>query len=814
MYRLILLLMIGNVAFLSFAYAEPSPLRSLRWKNLEKNKEKSKEFDVYFQQLINKPFDNLAFKIQLELVAKELFSQGYFRAEVKPKVTSNEKETVVEIEINLNERVDFHFAGASLFTYQELRGKVLEKIKNEFGKIESKNLENFLAEQYEEAGFYNTRVRIREAGGWDLQKNRIKSYFFTIEEGKKIKIREINYRGLSAISREEVQKIYDKYASPLADGLFYDKTFFDKFSDILKKEYLSRGFVFAEVSKHRIINHDDDKTISVEFGIVEKQQVILRKISFTGVPEDLIFGIKERLKNKEGRPVNIVEMENDLREMVIYFQGEGYYFATISNLNSNTLIVYDRNYGAVELNPEITLDRKICFNEPIINGNTETESRVIYREIGLQKGELITPAKLESLRQKLSGLNLFSSLRITPYILYEETNPNCPKTNLIIQVKEKEFGLVEIAPGFRTDLGAKLSTGITYNNINGMNRSISLRLLGNKRFNLDGFDERRKRENKDLVEYAARLSMTEPYLFNTYLKNPVEFEFSSSFQRTRYYGFDANVFRVSPQISKNSVDWKWLSTSVRYQFERIVQFDATEVKDNDNFSIGGITPSLTFDFRDDPVKPKKGTFFTLSSEWANSRFGSMKDENLEVNFVKVISRNRFYYSMGNFTLALSLAGGYQKNFADELLKDSQGNIILNNNGIPKTRGFIPSIKVFRLDSYDEIRGYDDGEANRIFNGTPIGEIVVQNEAYFTTLKFEPRYNLSDTLQLSLFFDAGRVFVNNFDPIKLRTSVGIGFKYLTPVGSLDFDYGFKLQRKTYPDKVKDSGSRFHLSIGFF
>ena len=149
-----------------------------------------------------------------------------------------------------------------------------------------------------------------------------------------------------------------------------------------------------------------------------------------------------------------------------------------------------------------------------------------------------------------------------------------------------------------------------------------------------------------------------------------------------------------------------------------------------------------------------------------------------------------------------------------MLQDSSGNAILNSNGQPKTRGYIPSIKVFRLDGYDEIRGYDEGEINRLIDGTLVGEVIVQREAYFTALKFEPRYNLTDAIKIGIFFDAGRVFVDDFQPMKLRTSVGAGLKYVTPVGSLDFDYGFKLQRKTNPDQQRDSVGRFHLSIGFF
>lgn len=768
-------------------------------------------FGGYFVDIINKPYDNLTLKIQIDTITKELFSAGYFNAVVKPELTGTENRIVVKINIDLKERTNFEFLDNKIFSHQELRSKLLDKIRNEFGKTEIEALATFISDTYEERGYYQTSVTYYEDEGLDKDKNKSINYHFIVDEGIKIQVKEISYRGNSYFKNAEIEKIFQDNATSLAKGGFYDRAYFEDFSDILKKEYLSRGFVFIEVSKPRVITSEEDDFVSVEYGITERQQVILKNVSFQKVPPELIAGAKESIVNKEGSPINIIALENDLRNMIIYFQNQGYYFATIANLNSDTLIAYDSSFTTVDLRPEISLDRKICYNEAVINGNVHTKTQVINREIDLKPGELMTPTKLENLRQKLSGLNLFSSLRITPYMMYESEESDCPKTNLVVQVKEKDFGLLEVAPGYRTDLGAKLSTGIVYNNLNGMNRSVSLRLQGNKRFNLDGFDERRKNDDKDLFEYSAKASYIEPYVFHNFLKTQVEFELASTFQRIRFLGFDADIFRLSPQLSKNFS--RVFSASVKYQFERIVQFDATLPKDNDNFSIGGITPSVTWDLRDDSINPRKGAFFTLSSEWANSNFGSMKQADLEVNFVKVISRNRFYYPLGNFTLALSVAMGYQKNFAEELLRDSSGNIIVEN-GQQKTRGYIPSIKVFRLDGYDEIRGFDEGEINRLADGTPIGDVVVQKEAYFTALKFEPRYNLSDSIKIGVFFDAGRVYVADFQPTKLRTSVGAGLKYVTPVGSLDFDYGFKLQRKTYPDQNRDSVGRFHLSIGFF
>lgn len=776
-------------------------------------------YNSYFDELVGKQWDVLNFKIKIDQISKELFNGGYFTSSIKTDLEGNENNIIVKIIVQANERINFQFIGNKVFTHQELRSRLVDKIKNDFGKFERGSLGSYINEVYESAGFYNTSVQSYQNEGRDRDGVVVKNFFFNIEEGEKLKVTNIVYRGNFILKADDLDQLFKKNATTLAQAGFYDRSFFENFTNIIKKEYLARGFVFAEVSKPRVITSDEDETLLIEYGISEKNQVILRNISLQNIDSGQVTAVKQLLTNKENAPLNVVELENDLRRIVQHFQSQGYYFANITNLNGETLLAYDKGYLNVDLNPEIVLDRQVCFNEPIIKGNVKTKEEVISREVNLTKGELITPLKMEMIRQRLTNLGLFSSLNIAPYMEYHgEEEKGCAKTNLVIQVKEKDFGLWEIAPGYRTDLGAKLSAGITYNNLNGMNRSISFKAQANRRTNLDGFDETRQKQNKDLLEYLGKVSFVEPYLFHNVLNQQIEFETASSFQRKRFYGFDADIFRISPQITKtfqlNDYSRDALSLAVRYQFERINQFNATVPKDNDNFSIGGITPSVTLDKRNDPIYPRKGYYLNLSSEWANHYFGSMKNADLEVNYVKVISRNKFYYPLGDFTLAFSMAVGYEKNFALDVMRDDAGKVIINSNGVPQTHGYIPSIKVFRLDGYDEIRGYDEGEVNRLRSGIPIGDVIVQNEAYFTVFKFEPRYNLTDSLQLGVFFDAGRVSVNEFTPFNLRTSVGAGFKFLTPVGSLDFDYGVKLQRKVSPDGVRDSFGRFHLSIGYF
>ena len=119
-----------------------------------------------------------------------------------------------------------------------------------------------------------------------------------------------------------------------------------------------------------------------------------------------------------------------------------------------------------------------------------------------------------------------------------------------------------------------------------------------------------------------------------------------------------------------------------------------------------------------------------------------------------------------------------------------------------------------MSGVDSVRGFSLNEINRLESGKNIGEVVLRNKAFFSNIKFEPRYYFSDRFAASIFIDGGRLYVGEFKPSSMRFGVGFGAKLLTPVGSLDFDYGFKLNRKDFSDGQREDLGRFHLSIGFF
>ena len=111
-----------------------------------------------------------------------------------------------------------------------------------------------------------------------------------------------------------------------------------------------------------------------------------------------------------------------------------------------------------------------------------------------------------------------------------------------------------------------------------------------------------------------------------------------------------------------------------------------------------------------------------------------------------------------------------------------------------------------------MRGFSEEESNIFSDGSEID--VVRNEAYLFSLKIEPRYYINDNMAASFFVDLGRVSKKHPNFKDLRSSVGLSYKILTPVGSLDFNYGVKLKRKRFEGGQRESFGRAHISIGQF
>jgi outer membrane translocation and assembly module TamA len=102
-----------------------------------------------------------------------------------------------------------------------------------------------------------------------------------------------------------------------------------------------------------------------------------------------------------------------------------------------------------------------------------------------------------------------------------------------------------------------------------------------------------------------------------------------------------------------------------------------------------------------------------------------------------------------------------------------------------------------------IRGYRlEDVGPKDINGDPIGGNSL------VLLSGQLRFPVTQGLSLVGFVDAGNLYdKNDFDPTRLRVGVGAGIRFVTPLGPLALDWGFKLNREP-----GEKPSEIHFNIG--
>lgn len=778
---------------------EPTLLKEL--KIVTNNQEVKKKFKKRLNYFLHVPWNKSQFLNELRKIEDELKLAGQLFSKVnlisENYIKGNNSLKIVT-QIFVGSKFAFSYRGNKLFIKQELSKIINEELLKLRKKIDAKLIKKIIKEAYRKKGYYLVKVDSFERTYIDIIKNNVQSFHFEINEGKKLKVEEINFEGNYNLENDTLLDLFYEKATPLASRNYFDKEYFLNFNNILKSQYWEEGFVFVRLKEPEIIYDFKNNLAKVNYKISEGIRSKVRSITFGSIDSAIAERITSSIMNKVGKPFNSISLKDDLLTIQKIIKDFGFYRGFIRNLNGPNLVTYSKSYKEVILHFDIDFGEKYFFDGVVVIGNNKTKTKVIRREVDLKHGDILTPKKLEDLKKSLSKLGLFSQLKIVPLL----DNSKDGYVNILIRVKEKEFGVFEIAPGFRTDLGYKLSTGLRYSNLFGTNKALSFNGQLNRRVSFSGFDSRRQNERKNRLEFKTNVSFIEPYIFNI----PLSFQTEIGQSLRRYFSFDARIFKLNFLFSKSWTDA--FSTGLLYQFESIKQFDATDKdKDEGSFEIGSVTPSMVYDLRDNSTNPTRGGIFSISSEFANPYLLSQEADDLVIDYYKLVIRNRFYFPMGTLGVwAMSVSWGQQKNLATETH--------LFNGEITR-KGRIPSTKLFRLTGVDLVRGYADDEINRLDSGLDISQETVDNVAYFTNIKVEPRFFVDDNTMWSVFFDAGGLSLHKYRPLKLRTSIGLSFRYVTPVGSLNFSYGFKLRRKRLPETGDlESPGRFHVSIGFF
>lgn len=637
--------------------------------------------------------------------------------------------------------------------------------------------------RYQDRGYYNAVVVpiVTELRSGE------RNVVFFIEEGEKVKLKDIIITGNKAVSEKEIKKALKTQEHHFFSFLGKSGTLRTEDLrgdlDVIRDIYFNKGYLQVQVADpvienkvylrrisiedERIVRHDPplrlvkENELTVRITVKEGEQFRVGSITLKGNKILSDDDLMRDIKLKPGEVFSRQTLREDVNRIVDRYDSIARPFANVSPLFN-----IDPDRRTVALTIEIQEGGEVRIGRIDITGNTKTRDKVIRREMRLDEGDLYSKKAIRRSYERIYNLNFFETVDITP-----ERRGGGPIMDLNVKVKEKLTGTASVGGGYSSVDGLIGIAEVTQGNLFGRGQLL--------RFKTQFGGQRR----------VFVLSFTEPYLFDKPLRGSVDL-FN---QRQEYDGYSINSKGFGLGIGKSFGEY--LSASLRYSFDRseVIDYDITKIpaltkKQIDAYGASLSTSSMTFstvrDTRDFFLDPKKGSRNSAYFEYAGGPLGG------DANFIKAIADSGWYFPLF-WDMVFMVRGriGYAGSLIDKPLPIGERFFI---GGMNSVRGFRYGFAgPTELDANGDLIAVG-GNKELIFNAEYTFPIVS-----------------GAGLKGVLFYDAGRGFLES-ERIRigdLRQAVGWGFRWLTPIGPLRFEWGYILNQR--PD---DRASQFEFSIG--
>jgi outer membrane protein insertion porin family len=759
---------------------------------------------------INVPGDKISGAIK-NLWEQKLFSDVKINA---AEIRGN----VIFLNIELTERARlsrFSFDGVSKSEADNLR----EKIELIRGTIVNENLinttSNTIRNYFVEKGYLRTTVSVIQNPDTILENS--VSLKIKVDKGRKVKIKEIYFDGISAFSEKKLQRSMKKTKEKHVYRLFATSKFINseyrKDKNFILDKYNEKGYRNAKILVDSVYKNDD-KTVNIFIKMVEGKQFYFGDINFVGntkYSSDKLSGI---LNIEKGEIFDAKKFESRLLmnqnggDVSSLYLDDGY--LAFQAVPVETSVEND----TINMEIRIYEGKQYRINEVIINGNTATNEHVVRREIRTKPGDLFSRSDIIRTQRELAQLGYFDpeQFGINPI-----QNDRDGTVDLEYTLVEKPSDQIELSGGWGA--GRILGTlGVSFTNF-----SIKNVFKKNAWQPLPKGDGQRlsiRAQSQGPTFQAYNMSFTEPWLGG---KKPNSFSVSLSKQissngvsrKQEREGFTRQVLDITGGSLGLGKRLQWpddyfqLYQSISYQFYNIKNYGNVFIFSNGIANNLSYNASLSRNSIFDPLYPKYGTNITLSTKITPpfSAFSPNKDyENSTpqekyrwTEYHKWKFTVEWYTELANKLVLMTRTGfGYLGNYNKQI------------GDAPFERFYLggSALTGFQLDGREVIglRGYDDLSLSPQTGATFITK-------YTTELRYPISLNPSATIYALSFLEAGNTYTKfkDYNPYNVYKSAGVGLRVFLPMfGLLGLDYGWRFD--DVPGVPNMARGQFHFTIG--
>ena len=691
---------------------------------------------------------------------KRIYSLGYFA-----QISIDVEETIdgVNVTFVVQEKPilkEIIFEGNKKFSEKKLRKKMEIKLGSVLSESQVKEDIEQIRAFYEEKGFQladiSYDIRVDESIGDAL-------LIIRIIEKEKIKIERCEFIGVTAFKPKQIFKVMKtKKAGLLSSGIL-KKEEFDEDLERIVNYYRSEGFLDAQIINVEQQAGKKKNRITIRITIDEGRQYYVGIMIVQGNERFPTVDLTKKMKMKKGDVFTPKKLYGDISTLRDYYYEKGYIDVKVSY---ETVINPDT--GDLDLVFSIKEGELSRIGKILIKGNVKTKDIVIRRELKVKPGEIFDGVNVKRSQERLLNLGFFKT------VFFDIEPTNIPdERNLVIQVEEQKTGELGFGAGFSSIDKLIGFVEITQKNFD---------LFNFPRFTGDGqklrFRTQFGKERRDFI-----LSFTEPWFFNKPLSFGVDL-----YNRDRKYLSDVyDETKIGGKIKFGKRITDFIRADLGYTLEKVDITDVAEdasdlikVEEGKN-TVSKMSLTLTRDTRNNFFMPSRGMNNSVTAEYAGGILGEDRD------FTKYYTTNSLYIPLWFETVVrFSVKAGTVDNFGDS--------------------DRVPIFERFFLGGANSIRGFkyrDVGPKDEF--GEPIG-----GQSMFAA-SVEFTFPIIAKVRGAVFYDTGNCWVDptGFDLGDLRAGAGVGLRVQLPIGPIQIDYGYPINR----DEYTDDKARLHFNIGY-
>ena len=700
---------------------------------------------------------------RLNSILLKLHATGYFK-DIKVGNTTDGKLLITVIENPTINQVSFE--GNSNLALEDIQKEVQTRAHSIFKPSSIREDVEAIKTLYKRLGFFKATVDAKTIKRNDNQYDVV----FEINEGNKAYIKEIIINGNESFSDSQLKevimskeyswwKILEMFDTYDEDRILYD-------TQLLHNHYIDNGFLDFKVNSYNAKMDLTQSDFYVTYNISEGKRYKIGEVNITSEIPDIdtetlkkeILIEKDMFYSDPLAKLSVSKMSEKLGE-------KGFAFIDIDIQKTP-----NKETGIVDVTFNIKNSRRAFINKIDIKNNTRTYDRVIRKQLNFDEQDIYNSSNIAASKQKLMETGFFENVNITPVAVL-----NAPdKININIDVAEKSTGELSLGAGWSSLNKGFFEFGIKETNFMGKGQTLGISSTFSGTYN----------------NYS--LTFVEPYLFDRDLQGGVDL----SYRQYKYestYGYDWNTAGLGFTLGwsyNDNLFHKFRIYGGNTKYVNISQNLPTTITEGlGDTNIYRVGQTLTY--RDQIIDyvndTRQGYSISLSNDYAG--FGGTK-----------------YYIKNTFTA---------KQYFSFWDNEWQFGILFN-------AGKIKSLNNTTLSSSDRfVLGGDN------LRGFEYGGIGARNTLY-TNYTYGGNWEVNGTFQLNfpigipkkykvsgyVFYDWGKLgrpelssYTNIIYSDIVRTSVGYGIAWNSPIGALNLSWAYPIHYEEY-----DERQRFRFSIG--